>query len=145
MPQNEPLTDPLSGPNTSPKLILIGEDDLDDQELFREIFSTMECELRLEFMPNGLMVMKYLQENSGENLPCLILLDYNMPEMSGADILENLAGDSRLTQIPKVIWSTSNSKVYRKQCLDLGASAYITKPSSVTELKEVAAYLLSLC
>jgi len=126
------------------KLILIGEDDLDDQELFKEIFDSVQENIQLEFVSNGMEVIQYL-ENCNENLPCLIILDYNMPELSGADILQRLQGNPAYDKIPKIIWSTSGSSIFKEKSIEFGATAYVIKPSNVTELKEVAHYMLSYC
>ena len=68
-----------------------------------------------------------------------------MPELNGADILENLKTKDRYADIPKIIWSTSGTETYRKKCLDLGAQDYIIKPSRVTELVQAIKYMISRC
>ena len=141
MPQNPPATTGQS----SPKLVLIGEDDLDDEELFREIFSAANERLDLEFVSSGAAVISFLERCDEHRLPCLIILDYNMPELNGADILERLKTNERCANIPKIIWSTSGSEMFKKRCLELGAAAYVIKPSNVTDLKEMAQYMLSFC
>jgi CheY-like chemotaxis protein len=141
VPQNPPSTEP----DAVNKLVLIGEDDLDDQELFREIFSSIDTKLDLQFVSNGAGVISFIENCEEHRLPCLIILDYNMPELSGADILELLQKNNRCKDIPKIIWSTSGSEMFKKRCLELGASAYIIKPSSVSDLKEIATHMLSFC
>lgn len=130
-------------PGKRARTILIGEDDLDDQELFREIFSSTGNDLELQFLANGSQVINYLEGCEEAKLPGLIILDYNMPEMSGADILKQLKTIPRYNDIPKIIWSTSGSNIYKKKCLEFGASAYIIKPSNVNELKNVVIHMLS--
>src|SRR5688572_26558933 len=92
----------------SPKFILLGEDDIDDQEILEEIFSTVDTSLNLQFFNNGRKVISHL-ETADDNLPCLIILDFNMPELNGAEILKILSKDHRLKEIPKIIWSTSDA------------------------------------
>ena len=140
MPQN-----PTSPTPPNRRLVLIGEDDLDDQELFREIFSAADESLVLEFVSNGASVISYIDNCDDNHMPCLIILDYNMPELNGADILEKLQANSRCGKIPKIIWSTSGSDMFKKRCLELGASAYVIKPSNVSDLKEMAHFMLSFC
>jgi CheY-like chemotaxis protein len=79
------------------------------------------------------------------NLPCLILVDYNMPGMNGAEILRRLNDDKMLANIPKIIWSTSNSDTYKKLCIDSGADDYIIKPSNIRELTDAIRHMVSLC
>ena len=127
------------------KLILFGEDDPDDEELLREVFSGIDSSFVLVFRDNGKKILNTFNELKEEELPCLIVLDYNMPELNGAEILEKLNGHSRASTIPKIIWSTSGSEIYKKICLEMGACDYIKKPSNVTELEKSARYMLSFC
>jgi CheY-like chemotaxis protein len=134
----------VPGPEIS-KFILIGEDDLDDEDLLKELFFSVDDSFTLTFINNGKRVVDYLRSAANDRLPCLIILDYNMPELDGAHILQDLKDDSRYSEVPKIIWSTSQSDTYRKKCLELGADDYIIKPSKVNELIEAVKYMISFC
>ena len=127
------------------KLILIGEDDLDDQEFLKEIFVSIDDSVSLLFAPNGDQVLSLLDKSDNRQLPCLIILDYNMPGSNGAEILKELKSNSRYDSIPKIIWSTSQSDTYKDICLELGANDYLIKPSNVNDLVEICRYMLSTC
>jgi CheY-like chemotaxis protein len=129
----------------SSKLILIGEDDLDDQEFLKEIFLSIDDSFSLIFASNGPQVISLLEKSEEEQLPCLIVLDYNMPGSNGAEILQELKKNERYNAIPKIIWSTSKSDTYKDICLQLGANDYLVKPSNVTDLVEICRYMLSSC
>ncbi len=58
----------------------------------------------------------------------LILLDLNLPDMSGIDVLAKLKASSRAHRIPIVILTTTDDRVEIARCYDLGCSVYITKP-----------------
>ena len=60
--------------------------------------------------------------------PLLILLDLNLPDMSGTDILEKVKSDERLRRAPVVILTTTDDEREIQRCYDLGANVYITKP-----------------
>ena len=60
--------------------------------------------------------------------PVLILLDLNLPDMSGTDILERVKRDERLRRAPVVVLTTTDDKVEIQRCYDLGCNVYITKP-----------------
>jgi len=62
------------------------------------------------------------------NGPALILLDLNLPDMSGTDILAKIKGDDRLRRTPVVVLTTTDDKVEIQRCYDLGCNVYITKP-----------------
>jgi CheY-like chemotaxis protein len=127
------------------KFILIGEDDIDDQDFLKEIFSTIDESFSLVFASNGREILQYLDGCSDHHLPCLIVLDYNMPGLNGVEILKALKANPKYDGIPKVIWSTSKSSSYKDICLDMGANEYLVKPSNVNELVETCKYMLSVC
>lgn len=142
LPQNERKIvrkSPLS------KSILVGEDDIDDEEFLKELFSSVDDSFSLTFIHQGRQVIDYLASLPEDQLPCLIVLDYNMPALTGAEILQELKTQSRYDGIPKIIWSTSPSEFYRRKCLESGAEDYIIKPSSVNELLETIQYMISFC
>jgi CheY-like chemotaxis protein len=60
--------------------------------------------------------------------PLLILLDLNLPDMSGIDILSRVKADERLRRAPVVILTTTDDKTEIQRCYDLGCNVYITKP-----------------
>lgn len=127
------------------KFILVGEDDLDDVDLLREVFLSVDDTYSLIFFHSGRQIIEALDQMPGNKLPCLIVLDYNMPGLNGAEILKKLKDSDRYNTVPKVIWSTSGSEVYRKMCLELGANDYFTKPSSLQELSQIARHIISFC
>jgi CheY-like chemotaxis protein len=130
---------------SSSKFILIGEDDIDDQEFLNEVFTAVDNSFVVEFANNGNKMIDTLKELDDSLLPCLIVMDYNMPGLNGAEILHELRKDKRYSRIPKVIWSTSNSEMYRNICLELGANDYLIKPSSVREMEDTVKYMLAFC
>ena len=58
----------------------------------------------------------------------IILLDLNLPDMSGTDILAEVKQDDRLKRAPVVVLTTTDDKVEIQRCYDLGCNVYITKP-----------------
>lgn len=127
------------------KFILVGEDDIDDQEILEEVFETVDSNLRLHFVNNGEKLIAHIDMLQDEHLPCLILLDYNMPELNGAEILKKLQENERVIRVPKIIWSTSNAPAFRAKCLELGACDYLVKPSKISLLEDMVKHMLSFC
>lgn len=58
----------------------------------------------------------------------LILLDLNLPDMSGIDILEKIKSNQHTKRLPVVILTTTDDEREIQRCYDLGANVYITKP-----------------
>lgn len=127
------------------KFILLGEDDADDQEMLKEVFESIDASFILFFVNNGGEVLSALQKLRDDQLPCLIVLDYNMPGLNGADILRELGTNERYEKIPKIVWSTSTSEKFRNICMQLGAIDYVIKPNNIVDLEKTARYMLSVC
>lgn len=140
MPQKVVINDELPS-----KFILLAEDDADDQEMLKEVFSSLDASFILFFVNNGGEILSALEKLKDDQLPCLIVLDYNMPGLNGADILRELGTNERYKHIPRIVWSTSAADKFRKICLELGAADYVTKPNNVTDLEKIARYMLSIC
>ena len=58
----------------------------------------------------------------------LLLLDLNLPDMSGAEILRRIKANEHLKRVPVVVLTTTDDKVEIQRCYDLGCNVYITKP-----------------
>jgi CheY-like chemotaxis protein len=127
------------------KFIVCGEDDKDDEDLLKEIFSGIDESFSLFFFNNGRRLVTALDQLPDDKLPCLLVLDYNMPELNGAEILNELKKTSRYNSIPKIIWSTSGAEMYKQLCLNLGAADYVIKPSNVNDLQQIVKYMISYC
>lgn len=140
MPQKVIIEGPLPA-----KFILLGEDDPDDQEMLTDVFASIDNSFILFFVNNGKEVLSALEKLHDEQMPCLIVLDYNMPGLNGADILKEIGSNKRYRDIPKIVWSTSSSDKFKKSCLELGAADYVIKPSNSMDLEKIARYMLKIC
>ncbi len=128
-----------------PKYIMFGEDDLDEEDFLKEVFFSIDPSFSLIFINNGRKLIAELEQIPDTQLPCLIVLDYNMPELNGGEILKTLKQKKRYDPIPKIVWSTSGSEIYKKLCFESGANDYVIKPSNIKELEGIARHLLSVC
>jgi CheY-like chemotaxis protein len=127
------------------RLILIAEDDPDDQDLIAIAFSRVDPTLKICFVSDGQEALDYLYQTASDGLPCVIVLDYNMPELNGAQVLQQLFPDERFADIPKVIFSTSSNPLYIQDCMSKGANAYKVKPHDFSKLLDVAKEMAALC
>lgn len=113
--------------------ILIVEDNPGDIRLFKEVFSDFRHEvLCVTKGDEALDVIGKIRE--GEIMPpTLVMLDLDVPQVNGFDILDRVKSDPRLQSIPVVIFSGSTSEEDIERAYDLGANAYLSKPMDVDE------------
>jgi CheY-like chemotaxis protein len=84
-------------------------------------------------LADGARALAFLFGADGSGLvnkgrPLLVLLDLNLPDMSGIDILKRLKENEHLRPVPVVVLTTTDDKVEIQRCYDLGCNVYITKP-----------------
>ncbi len=125
--------------------IFLAEDDIDDQEFLIEALRQLDERLQIHVEASGDKAIDYLNELSDNYMPCLIILDYNLPKLNGQQILAHLKEKKRFRNVVKVVWSTSNSPQYREKCLQEGAMDYLVKPSDIYGIQRVAKQMLSFC
>ena len=123
--------------------ILLAEDDEDDQELIQIALKRVASDHVVRIVSNGQELLNVL---AGEkHLPCLIILDLNMPLVDGIQTLRVLGHDPKYAHIPKVILTTSDSENNKNISYFYGALDYFVKPSSMKELVTTAEKILTYC
>lgn len=105
------------------------EDDLGHARLIEKNVRRAGINNDIRHFTDGQSALDHLfhPEQRGEK-PLLVLLDLNLPDMSGTDILAKLKGDERLKRTPVVVLTTTDDKVEIQRCYDLGCNVYMTKP-----------------
>ncbi len=131
--------------NTKPLNILIADDDEEDMELFEDALMRIDPDAELRKLNNGVQVIEYLANQPDNRLPCLIILDYNMPEMTGSEVLNVICKEIRYAQIPKLVLSTSTAPVFIHECMNSGATDYFVKPNNLHDLESLARKMLDYC
>lgn len=76
---------------------------------------------------NGSQALDYLL-NARLPRPYLILLDLNLPDMTGADLLSAIKSNDNTRRAPVIVLTTTDDKSEVEKCYDLGANVYIVKP-----------------
>jgi CheY-like chemotaxis protein len=111
--------------------VLLVEDDQGDILLTKEAFDFNKVRNRLNVVNDGEQAMAYLRREDGyadATRPDLILLDLNLPRMSGMEVLREVKADSTLRMIPVVILTTSEAEEDIIHSYQLHANAYVSKP-----------------
>lgn len=126
-----------------PIIILLVDDDSEDRMLAQEALTHIPMDHQVHAVPDGFTLMDYLRrqgafaELKDKPLPSLILLDLNMPGMSGMEALQEIKADPLFRRIPIVILTTSELKEDVQQSYDLGANSFITKSVTYNNMVEV--------
>jgi two-component system, cell cycle response regulator DivK len=120
----------------SAQRILIVEDNKIDARLIRDLLERYGYETLLT--GDGFEAMKL----AWECLPDLILMDIQLPEISGLDVTRSLKGDERSQNIPVIAVTAFAMGWHEREALDSGCDAYISKPFSIYDfLHTVGSFL----
>ena len=117
----------------TPVTIVMIEDDEGHARLIERNIRRSGINNEIVQFANGTTALSYLfgrdskgAERSGEAL--LILLDLNLPDMTGLDILRQVKESRKLKYVPVVVLTTTDDSQEIKRCYELGCNVYITKP-----------------
>ncbi|QZD89543.1 response regulator [Qipengyuania aurantiaca] len=111
--------------------IVMIEDDEGHARLIEKNIRRAGISNDINHFTDGTTALEYLfNDPSGpaHGGPALVLLDLNLPDMSGTSILEKIKQDEKLHRTPVVVLTTTDDKVEIQRCYDLGCNVYITKP-----------------
>mgnify|MGYP005854412315 CR=1 FL=1 len=120
----------MSGPN-DPVEILLAEDNPGDVTLTKKALEEGKLANNLYVTTDGVDALEFLRqgdEYEDAPRPDLVLLDLNMPQKNGEDVLEAMQADDSLSRIPVVVLTSSESEEDIAKSYDLNANAYLTKP-----------------
>ncbi len=121
-------------------VVLLVEDDAADQEILRRAVKNGLMRAELHIVSNGQDALDYLQREgkyappNDEPAPDLILLDLNMPGLSGLETLKRIRAEKTSHATPVVIFTTSDNARDVAKSYELGANTFITKPSSYQDI-----------
>lgn len=110
----------------SSKPVLLVEDDSVDVMTVKRAFRDLHVANPLVPAGDGEEALAYLR-NNGTAKPCVILLDLNMPKMSGTEFLKVVKEDQTLKMIPVVVFTTSSAEQDIARSFELGAAGYMVK------------------
>jgi CheY-like chemotaxis protein len=116
----------------APRALLLVEDDDVDAAITRRSLSQLGIDTEFVRTNDGQEAIDYLIAFY-DDLPCMILLDLNMPRMNGFEFLRHVKADDRLKDIPVLVLSTSTAQSDREMSLKLGAAEYIVKGMDASE------------
>lgn len=116
--------------------VLIIDDDEDDRFFMEQAFKTDSPHTQVHSAPGGQQALDLL--HSLQPLPDVVLLDLNMPGMTGFEVLKHLKQSAFFHPIPVVMLTTSDADSDQQQARQLGATEFITKPTTYAGLSAIA-------
>lgn len=128
--------------------IVLVDDNLADQEIARRVFGYQANVCKLSILSDGQQALSYLDSNLNDGvlgekeLPDLILMDINMPRLSGIEVLRSIKADESLRHIPVLMLTTSALESDIQDSYRFGCSSYILKPVDVPQFSSLLAQLL---
>lgn len=119
----------MNHPNR-PMEILLVEDNPGDVRLIQEMLSDTELKHNLRVASDGGEAMQqlYVDGLARKPIPDIILLDLNLPQLSGHEVLAAVKGDPELWRIPVIVLTSSTSEEDIVKAYDNHANCYIAKP-----------------
>jgi len=122
------------------KIILLVEDNATDEKLTLRAFKKGNIENEIVVVRDGSEALDYLlgPPGSERDAPALVLLDLNLPRVSGLEVLRRLRADARTRFLPVVILTSSKEDEDLISGYAMGANAYVRKPVEFGEFVDAA-------
>lgn len=121
--------------------ILLIEDNPGDAIITETAFEEIGMNAEVSVAPDGIIGLRYLNKQAEFKeaiTPDLILLDINMPEMNGKEVLKTIKEDKNLKTIPVIMLTSSEAEVDILSSYDSHANSYIVKPVTIDRFIDVA-------
>lgn len=120
--------------------VLLVEDNPGDVRLITEALKDAKIHVHIRVVHNGVEALAMLRREgkyADAALPDLILLDLNLPKLSGHEVLANIKQDQNLRRIPVVIVTSSQADRDIAASYDLHANCFVTKPVDLDQFFQV--------
>jgi CheY-like chemotaxis protein len=135
----------MNNPAPVKNLVLYADDDQDDLALVSEAFSEYTPNVELVTFRDGAHVLGYLEDlKDGDQIPCLVILDINMPRLNGKDTLKKLRQIDRLRTVPVVLFTTSSLEADKEFASKYNAG-FLKKPIDATQMDTITRHFISQC
>jgi CheY-like chemotaxis protein len=122
--------------------ILYADDDVEDHELMEMVIQPYP-EFQLVSFYNGHDLLDHLNKSRKEEV-CVVLLDINMPQLTGIETLKLIRAKDEISDLPVVMFTTSNTPAEKHVARSMNAEI-ITKPYTKEQVEEVKELIVSRC
>lgn len=107
--------------------VLLVEDNPDDADLTMIALKVNKFPYRVDVMQDGAQALSFLHGKTSSDLPALVVLDLNLPKVSGLEVLKEIRSDARLAALPVVILTSSSQESDMARARALGVQDYLLK------------------
>ena len=120
--------------------MLIIEDNPGDVRLLEEAFRELGADVNIQVAKDGAEALDLVQSPHGKGAkhPDLILLDLNLPKVSGHDVLVRIKSNPKTCRIPVIVLTSSRAEADVRRAYESHANAYLKKPSTLDGLMAAA-------
>jgi CheY-like chemotaxis protein len=128
----------ISSLSTGEGPLVVVDDDDSQLNLIEKTFQISKSKRKLKLFNTGKDFIKKLEESlkNGTDIPSYVLLDINMPELSGYDVLRKIKSLPNLRPIPVFMFSVSSRPEDMEKSKTLNANGYFSKPGSLKDYVE---------
>lgn len=126
-----------------PKRVLLIDDDPDDCFFFSTAICDLGIDIEVFIEMDSQNAIKSL-EHGRIPVPDLLVLDWHMPKVSGSNCLTAIRRLTHYSSVPIVVITTSTALYDSEEATRLGASYFFTKPSSISELRDLLRHIFTL-
>jgi len=133
--------------DASPYKIALIEDAESDVLLIREALEQAGLAFELHVMSDGEEALEFVAKIDGDetiSLPRLMILDLNLPKVSGGKVLERVRQSSRFGSVPVLVLTSSDSPKDKAEVARLGATKYFRKSSRLAEFMNLGVEIRNL-
>ena len=113
--------------------IVVVEDSEEDFAAFRRALRKNEVDVSVVRFTDGEAFLRALRADDHPRQPSLVILDLNLPALSGVEVLKELRADERLRTLPVVVLTTSADPKDVQRCYELGVGGYFLKEGDFAE------------
>jgi len=131
----------------TPKTLLLVEDNPQDELLTLRALRRANLANRIDVVRDGQQALDYLfregefADRNDPELPTVVLLDINLPRLSGLEVLERLRADTRTRLLPVIVLTSSDDELDRLRSYENGCNSFVRKPVEFGEFAEIVARL----
>jgi CheY-like chemotaxis protein len=122
-------------------LIVVLDNNKADRMLLKIAMEDVGLDARVEEHEDGQKLVEFVQGKCSAQVPVFIVLDLDMPQTGGLNVLKHLRDNPDLCQVPVIIFTSHFDEIQKKNALELGALKYLVKSNRLKEYNDIVKYI----